>query len=120
MSGIIQYTHRNHAYLLLSLSAEIQWLLLTTEVVRADQTALNQCVSRTNQEKESAIKMFLSLELVGELMRTLSDCWSAEKYGKFIGFHACHFNFLSLDFLVYIKKECIRSGVLNLAACEEL
>lgn len=94
--------------------------LFTTEVVRADQTTLNQCVSRTNQEQESAINMFLSLELVGELMRTLSDCWSVEKHGKLIGFCACHFNFLDLDFLTYTKKECIRSEVLNLAACEEL
>lgn len=40
--------------------------LFTTAIVMTDQTYLNQCVTRTKQEKESAIKLFLSLELVEE------------------------------------------------------
>ena len=36
---------------------------LTTAVVRADQRTLNQCVTGTNKDKESFIKMLLSLEL---------------------------------------------------------
>lgn len=43
----------------------------TTAVVRADQRALNQYVTRSSKEKESMIKIFLSLELIREAYENL-------------------------------------------------
>lgn len=58
---------------------------LTTAVVRADQGTLNQCVTGTNKDKESFIKMLLSLELVGEAYENLMGLCECRKVREICG-----------------------------------
>lgn len=55
--------------------------------------------------------MFLSLKLIGELMKAWNDCANVGKFGKFVELCTCYIYFFGLEFFICTKKEWIRSEV---------
>lgn len=55
--------------------------------------------------------MFLSLKLIGELMKAWNDCANVGKFGKFVELFTCYVYFFGLEFFICTKKEWIRSEV---------
>lgn len=79
-ADIIPDAHRNHSYLPLSLNAKVQWLcyssLQLSELIKELWTSV--LLEAIKREKESGIKMVLSLVLVGETYenpKRLLECW---------------------------------------------